>query len=137
MPSFHGGPLDGQVGYQQGMDPPPDQLAAAAVQGPDAGAGPAGGGGDPMAAMMGGQGGPAGNEGPSEGEPGLSASAKFDRILADARELASSDGNFSEADKLILEQITTLLQKLKATNEKQVGQAIAGKMSPAVGAAYA
>lgn len=131
MPSFHGGPLDGQVGYQQGLDPPPEDLAAAAVQGPDAGAGPPAGG-DPMAALMaGGQG-----EGPSEGEPGLSASAKFDRILADARELASSDGNFSEADKLILEQITTLLQKLKASNEKQVGQAMAGKMSPAVGGAY-
>ena len=65
-----------------------------------------------------------------------SPSAKFDRILADARDLAASDGNFSEADKLILEQITTLLQKLKAKNEADVNKAISGSMSPAVGAAY-
>lgn len=67
----------------------------------------------------------------------LDAAGKFDRILADARELAASDGNFSEADKLILEQVTSLLQKLKASGEKNQQQAISGKMSPAVGQAYA
>jgi hypothetical protein len=108
-PSFSGGPLDAQVGYDPGVDPPADQLAEQMI-GPGQDAAPPG---------------------------GDSPAAKFDRILADARELAASDGNFSEADKLVLEQITTLLQKLKASNEKQVSQAISGKMSPAVGQAYA
>jgi hypothetical protein len=67
---------------------------------------------------------------------GEDPASKFDRILADARELAASDGNFSEADKLVLEQITTLLQKLKAQNEKDQQTALSGKMSPAVGKAY-
>ena len=111
MPQFMDGPLQGQVGYQEGIDPSPQQLAEQAV-------GP-------------------GQEGPAPGSGDVSPSAKFDRILADARELAASDGNFSEADKLILEQITTLLQKLKASDEKAMSQAISGKMSPAVGKAYA
>lgn len=118
MPVFSGGPLDGQVGYQEGIDPSPEQLAEQTIgpgqDGPPMQGGPMQGGGEQL-------------------DPG----SKFDRILADARELAASDGNFSEADKLILEQIMTLLQKLKATNEKQVSQAISGKMSPAVGQAYA
>lgn len=113
MPTFQGGPLSGQVGYDPSVDPSPQQLAEQAI-GP--GQDPPGGGG---------------------GEQEMSASSKFDRILADARALAASDGNFSESDKLILEKITTLLQQLKASNEKQVGQAISGKMSPAVGQAYA
>ena len=37
----------------------------------------------------------------------------------------------------VIEQITTLLQKLKAKGEKDVNAAISGKMSPAVGKAYA
>ena len=90
MPQIMDGPLEGQAGYMEGVDPAQED----------------------------------------------SPSAKFDRILADARELAASDGNFSEADKLILEQITTLLQKLKAQNEKDVQTAMSGKMSPAVGQAY-
>lgn len=114
MPSFSGGPLDGQLGYsQEAGDPPPDVLAQMAMQG----------------------GGPQG--GPPGGGEELPASAKFDRILSDARALAASDGEFSEEDKLILEQITSLLQKLKAKGEKEVSAAIGGRMSPAVGKAYA
>ena len=113
MPSFSGGPLDGMLGYsQEAGDPPPDVLAQMAMQG-----GPQGQGGG--------------------GQEELPASAKFDRILTDARALAASDGEFSEEDKLILEQITSLLQKLKAKGEKDVQAAIGGRMSPAVGKAYA
>lgn len=121
MPSYRGGPLDGMLGYQEGVDPAPDQLAAAAI-----------GPGQDVPGMS-----AAAPTEPGTGGGEVSASAKFDRILSDARELAASDGNFSEADKLILEKITSLLQQLKASNEKQASQAIAGKMSPAVGQAYA
>lgn len=38
---------------------------------------------------------------------------------------------------MILEQITTLLQKLKAKGEKDITAAMSGRMSPAVGKAYA
>lgn len=107
-PVFSGGPLDGQLGYsQEAGDPPPEVLAAR----PGAGA-------------------------PQEGGE-VPASQKFDRILTDARALAASDGEFSEEDKLILEQITTLLQRLKAKGEKDVSAAMGGRMSPAVGKAYA
>lgn len=74
---------------------------------------------------------------PQEGGGDVPASQKFDRILADARALAATDGEFSEEDKLILEQITTLLQKLKAKGEKDISTAMSGRMSPAVGKAYA
>lgn len=108
-PIFTGGPLDGQLGYsQEAGDPPPEVLAARGQGAP----GDAGGGDVP-------------------------ASQKFDRILTDARALAASDGEFSEEDKLILEQITTLLQRLKAKGEKDVSAAMGGRMSPAVGKAYA
>lgn len=107
MPSFSGGPLDGMLGYSQQAGDPPPDVLAAQAVGP------------------------------GQDEQDVPASQKFDRILADARALAASDGEFSEEDKLILEQITTLLQKLKAKGEKDVTAAISGKMSPAVGKAYA
>lgn len=110
MPSFQGGPLDGQLGYSEEAGDPPAADLAAQLIGP-------------------------GSDEPQDAE--APASQKFDRILADARALAASDGEFSEEDKLILEQITTLLQKLKAKGEKDVNAAISGKMSPAVGRAYA
>ena len=116
-PVFNGGPLDGQIGYsQQAGDPPPEVLAARGMGG-----------------------GPTGDtEGPADpGAGDIPASQKFDRILSDARALAASDGQFSEEDKLILEQITTLLQRLKAKGEKDVSAAMSGRMSPAVGKAYA
>lgn len=99
MPQFIGGPLDGQVGYDPGLDPSADQLAQSQA-------------------------------------PEQSAGDKFDQALSIARELASSDGEFTEEDKLILEQITTLFQKLKAKGEKDQQTALSGKMSPAVGKAY-
>ena len=120
MPTYQGGPLAGQIGYsQQAGDPPADQLAAQFLG--------AGGGGS------------ADSEAPGQDQGGdqLSASQKFDRIISDARSLAASDGDFSEEDKLILEQVTTLLQKLKAKGEKDVTTALSGRMSPAVGKAYA
>lgn len=117
MPRFEGGPLAGMVGYsQEAGDPPPEVLAAR---------GYAGGGAESEA--------PASDPGSQD----VPASQKFDRILTDARALAASDGEFSEEDKLILEQITTLLQRLKAKGEKDVSAAMGGRMSPAVGKAYA
>lgn len=108
-PIFNGGPLAGQVGYsQQAGDPSPDALRAGIEAGPQE----------------------------EEGQE-MSSSAKFNRLIADARALAASDGDFSEEDKLIIEQVTTLLQKLKAKGEKDVATALSGRMSPAVGKAYA
>jgi len=102
VPQFIGGPLDGQLGYAEGIDPPASELAASA----------------------------AGEE------EDLPPNEKFDTALRFFRELASSDGDFTEEDKLLLEQITTLAQKLKAKGEKDSMTALNGKMSPAVGKAY-
>ncbi len=131
MPSYHNGPLDGQVGYQPGMDPSPEQLAQGAVPDPQQG-GDAGG--DPMAALMGGQAGPQ-DAGPAAGGD---AKSKFDTIMAGVMDLAMSDGQVSESEKLIMQQIGTLLQKLKTDRQKQTADAIQGSpTSPAVGQAYA
>jgi len=69
---------------------------------------------------------------------GQSAQAEFDDLVARARKFAASDGVFTEEEKLILEQVTTLLQKLNVSRVKAQQQAISGgKMSSAVaGAAY-
>lgn len=107
MPSFQGGPMDGQLGYSQEMGDPPAEVLAAPRQ-PEAEMGEAEGAGD-----------------------------KFKTVMRLAREMASSDGDFSEEDKLIIEQVTTLLQKLAAKGEKDVTAALGGRMSPAVGKAYA
>lgn len=106
-PAFSGGPLDGMLGYAQGIDPPADQLAggAAAPAGPPPG-------GDP------------------QGEEELSPQERFDRLINDARSLASSDGEFSEQDKLIIEKVTTLIQQLRAGREKDEQQAMMGKLTP-------
>lgn len=108
MPTFQGGPLGGQVGYDPSMDPPAEELAAMA-----------GGGGAPGAAP----------------EP---ATSKFDRIMQDVMDLAMSDGQVNEEEKLIMQQIGTLVQKLKTNRKKAVDQAVAGApTSSAVGQAYA
>lgn len=109
MPSFQGGPMDGMLGYSQEMGDPPAEVLAAPRQ--------------PEGEMMGGEGEGAGD--------------KFKTVMRLAREMASSDGDFSEEDKLIIEQVTTLLQKLAAKGEKDVTAALGGRMSPAVGKAYA
>jgi len=118
MPSFHGGPLDGQLGYAPGVDPPAEQLAAQAMpeqqqqDQPTPGDTPDQGGGD--------------------------AGSSFDRIMSEVMDLAMSDGQVSESEKLIMQQIGTLLQKLKTDRQKQQAQAIQGSpTSPAVGQAYA
>lgn len=104
MPTFQGGPLGGQVGYDPSMDPPAEELAATA-----------GGGG--------------------ASEP---ATSKFDRIMQDVMDLAMSDGQVNEEEKLIMQQIGTLVQKLKTNRKKAVDQAISGApTSSAVGQAYA
>lgn len=107
MPAFSGGPLDGMLGYAPGIDPPAEELAAGA-------AGPPG-------APTGGQ---------PQGEEDLSPQARFDRLISDARSLASSDGEFSEQDKLIIEKVTTLIQQLRAGREKDEQQAMMGKLTP-------
>lgn len=108
-PSFSGGPLGGQVGYDPSMDPAPEELASMA----------GGGGTGPEAAS----------------EP---ATSKFDRIMQDVMDLAMSDGQVNEEEKLIMQQIGTLVQKLKTNRKKATDQAIAGApTSSAVGQAYA
>ena len=112
MPTFQGGPLGGQVGYDPSMDPAPEELAAMA-----------GGGGM----------GPESGQAPSE-----PATSKFDRIMQDVMDLAMSDGQVNEEEKLIMQQIGTLVQKLKTNRKKATDQAIAGApTSSAVGQAYA
>lgn len=107
-PSFQGGPLGGMLGYAEGIDPPAEQLAAGAMGPP---------GGPPP--------GPA-----TQGEEDLSPEARFDRLINDARALASSDGEFSEQDKLIIEKVSTLIQQLRAGREKDEQQAMMGKLTP-------
>ena len=64
--------------------------------------------------------------------------SKFDEIMASVMDLAMSDGQVSADEKLILQQVGTLLQKLQANRVKQQAEAIKGSpTSPAVGQAYA
>lgn len=71
------------------------------------------------------------------GEPGYGDSAQPDlssrvqAIIADVRAIAEEDGTFTDDERLQIEQITTLIQKLAAGREKESNDMLAGKMSPA------
>lgn len=57
--------------------------------------------------------------------------ALFQQILQAARSLLSMD-SLSEQNKLLLEQATTMVQKVKASEEKEMNDAMSGKLSPGV-----
>lgn len=63
-----------------------------------------------------------------DGEEGLSESQRFDRMLSDA--LAIAGGEMSEQNKLAIQRVMTELQKIKASEEREDEQAMAGKFSP-------
>jgi hypothetical protein len=47
-------------------------------------------------------------------------------VIDAARKAAESDGSVTEAERLIVEQITTLVQKIKAGREKEQQAALGG-----------
>jgi hypothetical protein len=120
MPAYVGGPLHGQSGYQEGVDPPEaDPRLTGATNMPLGD--PAQGGG--LAALLGG-GAPAG----PAAEDDLPEPARFDRVLADLLKL--SGGSNTEQNKLALQKAMTLIQQIKASEEKESEQAMSGKPSP-------
>jgi len=74
--------------------------------------------GDPAAMMAGGA--------PAESEGEI-----FRRILSDARALLEL-GTVSEQNKLLLEKATTLIQTIKASEEKDDEKAMGGALTPGV-----
>jgi uncharacterized membrane protein YebE (DUF533 family) len=66
---------------------------------------------------------------PPQEDPDFSDRVKA--IIADVRALAEADGDVSEQERLAVEQITTLIQKLAAGREKEQQDMLGGKMSPA------
>ena len=55
----------------------------------------------------------------------------FKRVLSDVRALLSLD-TVSEQNKLLLEKATTLIQQIKASEEKDMDSAMGGKLNPGV-----
>lgn len=100
---FQGGNLDGQSGYYEGF-----------------------GGGAPAPEAA-----PVAAEEPGAGGGQEDESAIFRRMLEDARSLLAAD-SLSEANKLLMEQATTLIQKIRASEEKEMDDAMSGKLSPGV-----
>ena len=116
MPAYIGGPLSGQAGYQEGVDPPEaDPRTHGAENMPI---------GDPAAAMMGG-GAPMPGAG---GEEQLGEAQRFDRVISDLLQL--SGGANSEQNKLLMQKAMTLVQQIKAAEEKESEQAMSGRPSP-------
>ena len=73
----------------------------------------------------------AGGPPPEEASAPEDESSLFTQMLSSARTLLSS-GSLSEQNKLLMEQATTLIQKIKASEEKEMNDAMSGKMSPGV-----
>lgn len=111
MPVFKGGPLDGQIGYGPGVDPPVEELFGPGGPPPSGGLPP---GGSP------------------EGGDDLPPTARFDRIIRDVRALLTVDGEWSQQDKLKISKVESFLQELLAGREREEEQALQGKLSPGV-----
>lgn len=122
---FTGGPLDGQgtmldeeMGGMEGIPGPVGGLAGR----PAAPPGPPGGG--PMDAMAAA---PVEGAEPPAGEEG----AMFRSLLESIRGLLSIN-TLSEKNKLALEKASTLVQQIKADEEKDEMDAMTGKLNPTV-----
>jgi hypothetical protein len=99
------------------------------LAGAPAGAGPPpGGGGDPLAALLGPQGPPP--DGRTAGvDPGGSELDALDDILVACRAYMAIP-TVEESERLEMEKVTTIVQKLKAQNEKMADEVTGG--SPAI-----
>jgi len=126
MGGFHGGPLDGQPINPQTLDHA-DQQGGLDVQGlmqgmgigpPGPPGGPPGGPPDPAA------------EGTPQDDASLSESDRVDRILSDLMILSSKDSAWSEQDKAASQNAMSILQKIKANEEKMHNDALGGKIAP-------
>ncbi len=105
MPAFIGGPADGTGSFDPRVD-------TAAPQGP-----PGLGAGDPADA--------AGNGGPdAQNEQQL-----FDQVLSGIRGLLGAR-SLSQSSTLLVSKAETLLQQVKAAEEKEQQGALQGKLSP-------
>jgi hypothetical protein len=78
---------------------------------------------------MDGQGIPAGPEAAPEEE--LSEGERFKRLLSDIRALLMSN-ELSEQNTLQLSKAETLIQQIKASEEKEQDAAMSGKLSPGI-----
>lgn len=103
---FYGGPMAGMAADEQGLAAADD---AGLVDLPGLAAGRPG-------------------EQATDGEEGLSESQRFDRMLSDA--LALAQGDMSEQNKAVIQDIMSRLQRIKASEEREDEQAMAGKFSP-------
>lgn len=122
---FMGGPLDGQQvspdtlgqAHQGGMV---DLQALAAGMPPGAGAPPQP---DGSAAP------PDTGAGTGNVDQALSEGQRLDRILSDMLAVAGGT-DLSEQDKASIQQAMSLVQRIKASEEKQTNDALGGKVSP-------
>lgn len=131
---FIGGPLDGQPvdpgtldqAHQGGMI---DLASLAQGAGQGAGPMPPGLGPAPSPASSGPMpNDPSSQDSPDSGSSSLSDSDRLDRILSDM--LAVAGGGISEQDKARIQKAMTLVQDIKAAEEKDSHAALGGKLSP-------
>ena len=107
MYEFNGGGMNGERAFFEAGTPPPVEDAPAAEAAPaPGGAAPEGGG--------------------AEDEQGMLSS-----LLMSARQVLNM-GTLSEQNKLLIEQATTLIQKVMASEEKEMNDAMSGKLSPGI-----
>ncbi len=121
MSGFHGGPMDGQPINPDTLGQA-DQSGGLDLQGLMAGIS---GGGE-----MGG-GPPPGD--PSQGPPpeeSLSESDRIQRVLEDLMALSAKSSGYTEQDKSGVQQAMSILQKIRANEERENNDALGGKMSP-------
>lgn len=114
MAMFNGGPLDGYLSMDEELGDIPE-----GQPGSEPGASP---GGFP----------PAGGARDSGGFDleAMSEMEKFDLLMNVARSLLS--GELTQQDKLLMEKATTLMQQIRANEEKDEEAAMGGKFTPRV-----
>jgi hypothetical protein len=129
MSGFHGGPMDGQpinpdtvrqADQSGGLDLQGlmQQMAGGGPGGAPPGAPPPGGAPDP------------GAEGTPQDDANLSEADRITRVLSDLMILSGRDSSYSEQDKAQTQQAMSLLQKIKAAEEKMHNDALGGKIAP-------
>jgi hypothetical protein len=124
MPQLRGGPLDGQNFFSQEMgDIPPEQGGGAPMGMP----GGEGGGLPPeLQALLAGE--QSSSQGPVDWDS-MDEVGKFNSFMAGIRSWMERDLD-SEQSRLRAEKARTLLQEVKAADEKETEQAMTGKASP-------
>ncbi len=126
---FMGGPMDGQeinpetlgqADQSGGLDL---EALMAGMQGGEMGGAPPPPGGDPS--MMGG---PPPEE--AGAEESLSESDRIQRVLEDLMALSAKSSAYTEQDKSGVQQAMSILQKIRANEEKMNNDALGGKIAP-------